>query len=62
MTALFSVVSDLSELPFTEVENILKGYDAVYKSWINKKMIKSTAHLTKEEVNYLIDLFDKNKK
>ena len=55
-------LADLSELPFTEVENIIKGYDVVYKSWINKKVIKSTAHLSKEEVNYLIDLFNKTNK
>jgi hypothetical protein len=54
-------LADLSELSLLEVENMLKGYDAVYKNWANKKRDKTTisevAHLSEQEVRYLMNLF-----
>jgi flagellar biosynthesis/type III secretory pathway protein FliH len=49
------------ELPYAEVENIIKGYDEVYQFWTNKQHHKNTllevAHLSEQEVRYLMDLF-----
>jgi hypothetical protein len=57
-------LSDLSELPVLEVEKLLKGYDLVFEFWKNKKKDKKTlfkvSKLSEEEVDYLIDLFQKN--
>lgn len=57
-------LSDLSELPLSEVETLLKGYDLVFDFWKNKKKDKKTliklSLLSEEEVEYLIDLFHKN--
>jgi hypothetical protein len=50
-----------SELPLAEVENMLKGYDKVYQFWANKKQDKGAilevAHLSEQEVRYLMNLF-----
>jgi hypothetical protein len=53
-------LADLSELPYPEVLNLLKDYDAVYASWLKKKTKLEVAHLSNKEVNYLIDLFTEN--
>jgi Putative transposase, YhgA-like len=53
-------LADMSEMPFAEVEKLLKGYDKAYAFWKNdKKTIVPIAHLTEQEVQYLFDLFDK---
>ena len=51
---------DVSELSHVEVENLLKGYDQTYQLWQSKKKPAKVEHLTKNEVDYLLDLFDKN--
>ena len=58
------LLADLSELPFADVENLLKGYDTVYQLWKNKKTAKprKIEHLSDQEAQYLIDLFDKSEK
>ncbi len=51
---------DQSELSFSEVEKLLKGYDKAYKSWkSDKKTLVPVEHLTEQEVQYLFDLFEK---
>ncbi len=50
-------LADQSELPLTEVENMLKSYDTIFQLWSNKKMVNAIPHLTEEEVTYLIALF-----
>ena len=52
-------LADLSELPFPEVENMLNAYDMVYNLWQNKKPIGAIAHLSDQEISYLIGLFGK---
>ena len=56
-------LANISELPYPEVENLIKGYDKVYELWKTKT---KTAHtpipfLSDEEVKYLMDLFKKDK-
>lgn len=53
-------LADVSELPYPVVENLLEGYEQTYRLWKEKKTDKTVEHLSKEEVNYLLDLFDKN--
>jgi hypothetical protein len=55
-------LADLSELPYTEVVNMLKDYNKVYQLWANKKAAGTIAYLTDEEVRYLMDLFTKTTK
>jgi Putative transposase, YhgA-like len=52
-------LADLSELPFSEVENMLNAYDALLKLWQKKQQIGTIAHLSDQEVKYLLDLFAK---
>ena len=53
-------LADISELPYSEVENILKAYDQVRVMWLNRDFEnKNIEHLSISEVNYLLDLFDK---
>ena len=54
------VLADVSELPFSEVESLLKGYDQTYLLWQNKKKPVKIDFLSKDEVNYLLNLFNKN--
>jgi Putative transposase, YhgA-like len=55
------LLSDISELPLGEVENMFKSYDEVYQFWVNKKVDKKVilevAHLSEQEVRYLLKLF-----
>ena len=57
-------LADQSELPFTAVEKLLIGYDKTYELWqkkkTGKKHIAQIEHLSEHEVQYLIDLFNKN--
>jgi hypothetical protein len=61
---LADFLADLSELPYPEVLNLLKDYDKVYDFWSNKKKDKKAllevAHLSEQEVRYLMDLFSEN--
>jgi hypothetical protein len=55
-------LADMSELPLSEVNNLLNGYDNVYKSWQKNKgkapdVLPKVAHLTDQEVSYLFDFF-----
>jgi predicted transposase YdaD len=54
------VLADLSELPLVEVKKLIKGYDKTYNIWSSKQDVKTVEYLTSAEVNYLIDLFNKN--
>ncbi len=58
--AAIDFLADVSELPYKDVENLVKGYDKVYAKWLKREAIKSVEHLSAEEVRYLIDLFSKN--
>lgn len=55
-------LADQAELPLLEVENMFKGYDEVMQFWSNKKAIKKVlpevAHLSEQEVQYLLKLFN----
>ena len=57
------LLADQSELPYAEVVNLFKGYDKVYQFWLTNKNSRDklpvVAHLSKEEVIYLLNLFDK---
>jgi hypothetical protein len=55
-------LADQAELPLSEVNNLLNGYDAIYKLWSKNKgqtpdALPEIAHLTKLEVGYLFDFF-----
>lgn len=56
------LLADISELPYVEVENLVKGYDEVYELWKKNKgqvnKMPKIAHLAKEEVEYLVNLFN----
>jgi hypothetical protein len=52
-------LADLSELPLSEVENMLNAYDIVHNCWKNKKKMGAIAPLSEQEVHYLLDLFEK---
>ena len=56
----FSVadLADISELPYSEVENLIEGYEYVYASWLAKKTAENIPYLSKMEVEYLINLFE----
>ncbi len=62
--ASLEFLADQSELPYLDVENLLKGYDKAYEYWQNNKKDKETlmkiSVLSELEVDYLMDLFDKN--
>ena len=55
-------LADQSELPYSEVVNMLKSYDEVYQFWASKrtdkKAIVEVAHLSDDEVRYLRGLFN----
>ena len=55
-------LADQSELSYSEVDKLLKGYDKAYEFWKNNKKDKKSAapiaHLSEQEVNYLMDLFN----
>jgi hypothetical protein len=61
--ATTSFLADISELPYTDVENMLKEYDKIYLLWQKNKLSNiptiETKYLTEQEVKYLIDLFGK---
>jgi Putative transposase, YhgA-like len=54
-------LADQAELSLLEVENMLKGYDVVLRFWsskrTDKKAIIEVAHLSEQEVRYLMNLF-----
>jgi hypothetical protein len=55
-------LADQAELPISEVNNLLNGYDNVYKLWLKNKgkapdVLPKIAHLTEQEVGYLFDFF-----
>jgi hypothetical protein len=53
-------LADVSELSYDEVENLLKGYNQVYDMWQTKDFEnKVIDYLSIDEVNYLLELFDK---
>ena len=62
-TAPADFLADQSELSLEEVNNLFKGYDAVYAAWRTNKHISpenvQTKHLTESEITYLLDLFNK---
>jgi Putative transposase, YhgA-like len=64
MGASADFLAKQSEFPYSEVANMLKGYDEVYQFWSNKrtdkKAVIEVAHLSHEEVRYLMDLFNEN--
>jgi hypothetical protein len=55
------ILAFTTELPISEVENIIKGYDEVLHFWsktrTDKKAIIEVAHLSEQEVRYLMNLF-----
>ncbi len=51
---------DISELPLKVVENLVKGYGIAYQAWQNKQKPLANEHLSKDEVVYLFNLFEKN--
>ena len=55
-------LADQAELSLTEVENMVKGYDEVLRFWLSKrtdkKAIIEVAHLSEQEVRYLMNLFN----
>ncbi len=61
--ATIDFLADQSELPYIEVDNLLKGYDKVYEYWQNNKKDKETLMkitvLSAQEVDYLMNLFSK---
>ena len=63
-TAPADFLADQSELPLEDVNNLFKGYDAVYAAWQSNKHIQAdavqTTHLTASEITYLLDLFNKH--
>ena len=50
-----------TEMPISEVENLSKGYDVVYRFWSTKRSLKKAIieaiHLSESEVRYLMNLF-----
>ena len=54
-------LADQSELPYQEVADMLNDYNEVYQFWSNKKGNKKAllevAHLSEQEVRYLMNLF-----
>jgi hypothetical protein len=55
-------LADQAELPLSEVNNLLNGYDKVYQSWMKYKgktpdVLPKIAHLSEQEVGYLFDFF-----
>ena len=63
-TAPADFLADQSELPLEEVNNLFKGYDAVYAAWQTNKHIQfdavQTTYLTASEITYLLDLFNQH--
>ena len=62
MGASVDFLAKQSELPYIEVQNMHKSYDEVYQFWATKradpKAIIEVAHLSEDEVRYLIGLFN----
>jgi Putative transposase, YhgA-like len=54
-------LADQSELPYQEVADMVNDYNEVYQFWSNKKGNKKAllevAHLSEQEVRYLMNLF-----
>jgi hypothetical protein len=55
-------LADQAELPLSEVNNLLNGYDNVYKLWLKNKgkatkAVPEIEHLSKQEVSYLLAFF-----
>jgi Putative transposase, YhgA-like len=55
-------LADMSELPLSEVNNLLAGYEDVYKFWTKNKgktpkTLPKIAHLSAKEVSYLMVFF-----
>ena len=57
-------LADQAELSLAEVNNLFKGYDAVYAAWQINRYVPTenvqTEHLTVAEITYLLDLFSKH--
>ena len=53
-------LAEISELPLEVVANLIQGYDIAYFCWQNKQLSFANRHLTKEEVAYLFNLFEKS--
>ena len=62
MGASADFLAKQSELPLNVVQNMLKSYDEVYQFWSRKKadqkIMIEVAHLSEEEVRYLMGLFN----
>jgi hypothetical protein len=55
-------LADLAELPLTEVNNLIKGYDKVFELWTKNNgrtfnELPEIDHLSKHEVSYLMTFF-----
>ena len=55
-------LADMSELPLAEVNDLLAGYDNVYKFWLKSKgkapdVLPKIAHLSDQEIGYLMAFF-----
>jgi hypothetical protein len=55
-------LADIVDLPVSEVENMFKSYDDVYRFWASKrtdkKAIIEVSHLFEQEVRFLMNLFN----
>ena len=56
------ILADQTELPLLEVNNLLKGYEEVFKLWTKNKgktpdVLPKIAHLSEQEVGYLMLFF-----
>jgi predicted transposase/invertase (TIGR01784 family) len=54
------VITDISDLPFEDVENMIEDYNHVLVMWSQKQSISTIEHLSDSEVKYLINLFNKS--
>jgi hypothetical protein len=55
-------LADMSELPLSEVHNLLSGYENAYKFWLKSKgqtpnVLPKITHLSDQEVGYLMTFF-----
>jgi hypothetical protein len=53
-------LADISDLPVSNVEDMFKSYDDVYRFWSNKRTDKKALieHLSEQEVRFLMNLFN----
>ena len=55
-------LADQAELPLSEVNNLISGYENIYKFWIKNKgktseILPKIMHLSDQEVGYLMTFF-----